>query len=321
MAILTALSFEHASELLASYDLELSELSPLSAGSVNSNFFVQAKRRNGESISLFARIFEEQESDGAEFELLLNERLYQSDILVAAPLRKMDGGLYCLHNNKPFAVYRRLSGEVSCQARVNAARCFAVGRSLAQVHVADLRGLALNPSRFGFEQIAERLERVRASQREDLVAAVERLTSDSQRIFAARDSGLPLGLIHGDLFRDNVLLNGNEVSGLLDFESASLGPYVYDLMVAVLAWCYGAEFDVDLVRAMISGYETMRPLSKRERDALVTEGCVACIRFATTRLTDFSLRVPPGDVPGRDYGRFFARQDALESGVLERALT
>lgn len=320
MAILTVLTFEHAFELLASYDLELIELSPLSAGSVNSNFFLQAKRKDGEAISLFARIFEEQGNAGAEFELLLNERLYETDISVASPIRRKDGGLCCLHEGKPFALYRRVSGEVTCQARVNVARCFAVGQSLAQVHCADIRGLELKPSRFGFEQIRERLERVRAAGRDELVAAVERLAADCERISALRDTDLPTGLIHGDLFRDNVLLSDDTVSGLLDFESASLGPYVYDLMVTILAWCFGDAFDLELVRAMVRGYETIRPLSKKERDALVTEGCVACIRFASTRLTDFTLRVPCGATPGRDFRRFFARQDALESGVLVRAL-
>jgi homoserine kinase type II len=103
---------------------------------------------------------------------------------------------------------------------------------------------------------------------------------------------------------------------LLDFESASAGVFVYDLMVCVHAWCYGDRFDVALVRAMIDGYRQERPLSAAELAALAPQGALAALRFATTRLTDFSLRAPPGQAPARDYRRFLARLDALENGLL-----
>jgi homoserine kinase type II len=320
MAILTALSFSDADSLLRPYGLVLQALTPLSAGSVNSNFFLTVCGSDGRSRHCFARIYEEQASQGAEFELKLNLVLSENGIPVAMPLHKQDGSLFSLFGGKPFAVYERIDGEVSCQVKVNEARCRAVGKALAQVHCADLQQLSLNPSRFGFPQIRERLEVVRASRRASLEPAVARLVADCTRLEGRRNPNLPQGLIHGDLFRDNVLLFGDEVSGLLDFESASLGCFAYDLMVTILAWCFDQKFELDLMRALFLGYSSVRPLSRAERDALVTEGSVACVRFATTRLTDFSLRVPEGEPPHRDYRRFFARQDALEGGILEPIL-
>ena len=145
---------------------------------------------------------------------------------------------------------------------------------------------------------------------------------------AARSpSSLPSGLIHGDLFRDNVLWQ--EVSdgtsstadnptllALLDFESASAGVFIYDVMVCVHAWCYGSGFDLSLVRALLRGYGQERALEPEERAGLVHQGALAALRFATTRLTDFSLRAPPGQPPARDFRRFLQRLEALESGVL-----
>jgi Ser/Thr protein kinase RdoA (MazF antagonist) len=170
------------------------------------------------------------------------------------------------------------------------------------------------------EQIRERLKRVEDSGRPGLQEPVLRLRRDCARLEGERHQNLPMGLIHGDLFRDNVLLEGNEVCALLDFESASYGCFAYDLMVTVLAWCFGDALAEGLVAELLRGYLSVRSLSEAERGALVTEGAFACVRFATTRLTDFSLRVAEGETPGRDFRRFFLRQDALETGVLTRIL-
>jgi homoserine kinase type II len=269
----------------------------------------------------FARIYEEQAESGARFELLLNEALFSASIPVARPLRLRDGSLCTAHDGKPFAMYERLQGEVMCQKGVTPAIARSVGRALAQVHEAPLGTLEVGPSRFGFDGIRARLVRVSSSGRDDLTAAVDRLGELANRLERERPSDLPQGLIHGDLFRDNVLISEEEVAGLLDFESASLGPFVYDLMVTLLAWCFGDGLDPALSRAMVEGYLGVRQLSPEERAAMVIEGSVACLRFATTRLTDFSLRVPAGERPGRDYSRFFERLDALQGGELDAALS
>lgn len=323
MALLTPLSSEHAKALLTGYGLELTSLTPLAAGSVNSNFFLEARRSANASSSserFFARIYEEQGAAGATFELLLNEALDRVDIPVARPVRRLDGSLFATHEGKPFALYERLNGEVTCQKLVTPARARSVGAALARVHSAPLGDLEVGPSRFDFDGIIERLGRVRASGRKDLLPAVERLEALTHRLRHERPKDLPEGLIHGDLFRDNVLISGDEVVGLLDFESASRGSFVFDLMVTLLAWCFGDKLDAELVRAMVEGYVSVRPLTPQEREALLIEGSVACARFATTRLTDFSLRVPAGEKPGRDFGRFFARLAALEEGELDAAL-
>jgi homoserine kinase type II len=128
---------------------------------------------------------------------------------------------------------------------------------------------------------------------------------------------VPTGVIHGDLFRDNVLFQGDDIAALLDFESASHGPLVFDLMVTILAWCYREAFDAALVHALLSAYVRRRPLERAERAALPVEGALACLRFATTRITDFSMRAPAGTPPLRDYRRFLARLEALEHGMLD----
>jgi len=320
MARLTELSPADAAPLLREFDLDLAALTPLDAGSVNSNFLVET----GDGQSYFARLYEEQGPDGADFEFRVNAALAQAGLPVATPLPARGGRCHVLHAGKPFSVYTRVHGEILCQKRVTPPVAHALGRALAGVHTAALGDLELPESRFGFAQIEERLDRVLGSGRTDLAPAASQVRALARRIQGARQNGLPSGLIHGDLFRDNALVDpsapSEPIRALLDFESACRGPYVYDLMVTILAWCFGDELDLGLTRALVDGYQAVRPLSPLERASLVSEGSVACVRFATTRLTDFSLRVPAGAQPKRDYRRFLERLDALESGALDQAL-
>jgi homoserine kinase type II len=127
-----------------------------------------------------------------------------------------------------------------------------------------------------------------------------------------RDRALPAGLVHGDLFRDNVLWTGDRVAALLDFESAFRGPLAYDLAVLVLSWCYADAFEPDLARAMVRSYESVRPLEPIEKRALYTEMRFGALRFTITRITDYSMRGGEGRVM-KDWRRFLARLDALEA--------
>jgi homoserine kinase type II len=91
-------------------------------------------------------------------------------------------------------------------------------------------------------------------------------------------------------------------------------------MVCVLAWCFGDGFELDRAGALLAGYHARRPLSDKERSALPIEGAIASLRFAVTRITDFSMRAAPGEPPLRDYRRFLARLDELEASRLAPAI-
>lgn len=320
MARLTALSFTDATRLLAAYGLTLEELTPLEAGSVNSNFLLRASGGD-----YFARLYEEQGPSGADFEFRVNQCMVDAGLPAARPVPAKGGQFHILHAGKPFSLYERVSGEVLCQKLVTPAVAHSLGQALAGVHQMPLGDVQVPESRFGFEQIEERLDRVLGSGRTDLAQAASQVRALARRIRGARSTELPGGLIHGDLFRDNALVEPGDaperIVALLDFESACRGPYVYDLMVTLLAWCYGDTLDPALARALVAGYESVRPLSAAEKVSLVSEGAVACVRFATTRLTDFSLRVPEGTPPQRDYRRFLDRLVALEAGALDQALS
>lgn len=312
MALLTPLPKPAAQKLVEHYGLVLSEIEALRAGSVNSNFrLVDSTGRQ-----FFLRIYEEQDEAGAAREVDLLGRLGARGVPTARPVPGPDGQWLREYAGKPVALFDWVDGTIVCQKQVTPERAARIGSALAEVHGTECGLLAAG--RFRIEDLEKRLDFIEESARAELAAAARDIRSRLRRYAAERNPGLPQGLIHGDLFRDNVLWREGEVCALLDFESASRGPFAYDLAVTLMAWCYGDEFEQALVSAMVEGYEQIRPLSPEERSGFTAEARIAALRFATTRITDFSMRAPEGSTPARDYRRFLARFDAIERGALER---
>ncbi len=314
MARLTPLPLEDARRIGAVYGLEIAEVDALAAGSVNSNFRLSTVGGR----AFFGRIYEEQGARGAWSEAELSHALAEAGVPTPAPLELVEGGYIAEHAGKPVAIYPWIDGTILCQTRVDAAAAAAVGAALAHMHGSGVR--VAGEGRFRVADVEARLARIEREAPADLAVAVPLIRERLEHYAPLRDRDLPQGLIHGDLFRDNVLWSGGRILALIDFESAARGAYAYDVMATLLAWCYGDGFEPELVRALLSGYHAVRPLEKRELDALPVEGAIACLRFATTRITDFAMRAPPGQPPVRDYRRFLARLVALENGAIDDAV-
>lgn len=317
------MTLAEARAALHGYDLDIVDVQALGAGSVNSNFSVRA--RSGERF--FLRVYEEQGFDGAEAELTVIRELAAAGVPTPAPRRQRLGGYVSRHQGKPVAIHPWVDGTILCFGRVTPAAAKAVGKALARVHLCTPSLSRVPAGRFGLEGLRERLAHV--DRTDPRYATVTGRIRERLEYHALRSpSSLPSGLIHGDLFRDNVLWHEHEsevgsragsppeLVALLDFESASAGVFIYDLMVCVHAWCYGSRFEPGLVRALLAGYQSERTIEPEEHAALTHQGALAALRFATTRLTDFSLRAPPGQPPARDFRRFLDRLEQIENGVL-----
>jgi homoserine kinase type II len=308
VAVLTRIEAAEAAALLQAYGFgTLHSIEGIPAGSVNSNFALKAGGQR-----LFLRIYEEQALEGARGETRMLDRLAGAGVPTPCPCRRVDGELVSVVQGKPAALFPWVEGDMRCQAGVTPGHARAVGEALAKVHLAA-QGEARGVGRFRYEDLSGRLARIAESKDPELAPKVPVLRASLDRAHADRDRSLPSGIVHGDLFRDNVLWTADDrIAALLDFESAFDGTYAFDLMVTMLAWCTGAALDASLARAMCEGYESVRSLAESERRGLWAEATFAALRFTITRITDYAMRTgAEGPRVVKDWKRFQKRYDDL----------
>ncbi len=319
MAALTHLSLSDARALLSAYDPEalpgplatLNSVVPVLSGTVNSSYALEFGIRR-----CFVRIYEEQDDEGARGEARRLQHLAARGVRTPAPVVRRDGTFVGSVHGKPVVLFPWRDGHMRCLASVTAEDARRVGVALGELHVAG-RDAPRGPGRFEPKDLEARLDRLAGVPFPEIAGQAEPLRAKLAYWNARRDSSLPRGLAHGDLFRDNVLWHDDgTISALLDFESAASGVLAYDLMVTLLAWSFRDTLDASVAGALVGGYEEVRPLSRNERTGLLAEGCVAAIRFTITRLTDSELRAAEAGVAPRrdkDWRRFALRLATLEA--------
>ncbi|WXB12760.1 homoserine kinase [Pendulispora albinea] len=274
---------------------------------MNTNYRVETSRDPARPY--FLRIYEEQAIDGARLEAETLLHLASRGVPCTAPILRLDGERIGQLAGKPAALFAWCDGTMRCQASVSVRDAWQVGAALARIHVAGGERWSGRAGRFGPAELRLRLPRIAAASDPTLAAWAEPLGRALDANEARRRKDLPKGLVHGDLFRDNILWDeAGAITTLLDFESAFVGTFAFDLMVTILSWCVGDALRPELARAMVSGYESVRELTLEERDGLYGEACYAALRFSITRITDFAMRANTL----KDYRRFIMRYQTLE---------
>ena len=210
---------------------------------------------------------------------------------------------------KCLSLYKFIDGHARTADALTLGQIENAGRVLADLHVIGKGYKKGIDNRFSFERVADVYQEVR-----------DRLPSYFKRIMRTLDEEvaylehylewkLPKGIIHGDLFLDNIMFRGEKVVGVLDFEAASRGKYIFDLATAVNALCFdGERYDLKRFEALIGGYESLRTLSLAEWDAFPNELRFSALRFTVTRLNDFFLRpVDESQRVNKDFREFYER--------------
>lgn len=305
MALYTPLSLADAQALAARFDRNAIAVHGIKGGSVNSNHRLDLD----DGKQLFVRIYEEQDEAGARRDVQLARALVAAGVRTPEPLRTRDGDDIALHAGKGVALVPWVNGTMRCQASARPEDLHQVGQALASLHLARLP--AAGPSRFDERGLLARCDRIAEGPDPVLSSWADPLRAWIREVSQRRVAACPTGVIHGDVFRDNVLFDGPTLAAILDFESASDGPYAFDLAVTLLAWCFGDDFDPKLARALVAGYQSIRPLEAPEKAGLFYEAHFASLRFATTRITDYAMRAGDGTNVTKDYRRFLFRMGRL----------
>jgi len=304
MAVYTDVTAEDLGRFLAAYDLgELLSYKGIAEGVENSNFLVHTGRGH-----YILTLYERRVAEGdLPFFLGLMEHLAARGITCPQPVKNQDGKVLGRLAGKPAAVVTFLDGMWI--RRPSAAHCAALGEALAGLHLAGAdfpmrrdNALSVAGWRQLYKNCRERAHNVERNLETLVAAELEVLEREWPR-------GLPQGVIHADLFPDNVFFLADRLSGLIDFYFACTDTLVYDVAICLNAWCFESDhsYNVTKGRALLAGYAKVRPLSQPEWDMLPLFARGAALRFLLTRLVDW-LDVPPGALVRPKDPREYARK-------------
>ncbi len=282
MAVFTKVSEADLVAWLHDYSLgQLLELQGIASGIENTNYFVTTS--NGRFV---LTLFEILSADELPFYLNLMAHLARHGIPCPNPVANRSNQFLGMLNGKPACIVSRLNGK--SVTAPNDAQCAAIGAMLGQMHIAGLSFSENMPNPRSAAWRAATAPLVRPFLDESQAALLE----SELALHARQDwTSLPQGLIHADLFRDNVLLEENRVGGLIDFYFACSDALLYDLAITVNDWCTNVNGTLDAAKAqtMLRAYYAVRPLLDREQDAWPLLLRAAALRFWLSRLFDKHL--------------------------------
>ena len=290
MAVYTDVSAEDLAKFLADYDLgELLSYKGIAEGVENSNFIVHT-RRGYFILTLYEKRVA---ASDLPFFLALMEHLASRGLTCPQPVRNKAGNAAGTLAGRPAAIVTFLEGM--WLRRSSPGHCAAVGTALAQLHVAGADFAMRRKNTLSVEGWRTLYNGV--SQKGDVLqpGLCDTIATELEFLEQAWPRDLPQGVIHADLFPDNVFFLGDKLSGLIDFYFACTDTLAYDVAVCLNAWCFESDhsYNVTKGRNLLQAYARGRPLSRAEWAALPLLARGAALRFLLTRLVDW-LNVPRG---------------------------
>jgi homoserine kinase type II len=290
MAVYTDVPTEALASFLAGYDIgELLSYKGIAEGVENSNFLVHTGAGH-----FILTLYEKRVAVAdVPFFLALMEHLAARGITCPQPVKTRNGETLGTLCGRPAAVVTFLDGM--WMRRPDAGHCAAVGEAVARMHLAgaDFAGkrrnaLSVEGWRPLFEQAQDRADAVQPGLRAIIAEELGFLEKNWPR-------GLPAGVIHADLFPDNVFFLADRLSGLIDFYFACTDTLAYDVAICLNAWCFEPDHSYNVTKGqnLLGAYLKTRALSDAELAALPLLARGAAMRFLLTRLVDW-LNVPAG---------------------------
>ena len=297
MAVYTEVSDDELDRFVAEYDIgRVTSFKGIADGVENSNYLLQT-----DAGTFILTIYEKRVNPrDLPFFLGLMDHLAARDIPCPTPVHGRDGEALREVAHKPAAIVSFLEG-VWPKGRTPQ-HCAKLGEAVARMHVAgsdfsirrenDLRVMAWRPL---FESCRSRADEVTAGLEAEIAQELDHLEMEWPE-------KLPDGVIHADLFPDNVFFLGNKLSGIIDFYFACNDWFAYELAICLNAWCFEPDhqFNITKAKQLLSSYRKVRPFSDTELAALPLLARGATMRFLLTRLYDVLNRVDGALVRPKD---------------------
>ncbi|MDP6706810.1 MAG: homoserine kinase [Alphaproteobacteria bacterium] len=304
MAVYTEVSDDELTDFVDQYDIgEVVACKGIAEGVENSNFLLQTEG------DLYILTIYEKRVSAADlpFFLGLLEHLAARGVPCPTPLHGRDGAVLRTLAGKPAAIVTFLKGN--WPRRPQPQHCAEVGAALARMHLAGLDFEMPRANDLSLEGWRQLIEATRARADEVGAGLADEITSEFDDLAAHWPVGLPSGVIHADLFPDNVFFLHEHLSGLIDFYFACNDSLAYDLAVCLNAWCFerGTEFNITKARRLLRGYREVREIEPAELEALPRLARGAALRFLLTRLYDWLNRVDGALVKPKDPLEYLAK--------------
>ena len=290
MAVYTDITEDDLRNFLTQYDTgSLTSYKGIAEGVENSNFLLHTTKE-----PLILTLYEKRvEKNDLPFFLGLMQHLAAKGLSCPLPLPRRDGELLGELSGRPAALISFLEGM--WLRKPEAKHCREVGKALAAMHLAGEgfeikrpNALSVEGWKMLWDKSEDRADEVEKGLRDEIRPELDYLAA-----YWPKD--LPAGVIHADLFQDNVFFLGDELSGLIDFYFACNDLLAYDVSICLNAWCFEKDgaYNVTKGKALLEGYQSVRPMSEAELEALPLLARGSALRFFLTRLYDW-LTTPEG---------------------------
>jgi len=284
MAVYTTVDDIALATFLSAYDLgDILSFAGIAEGVENSNYLLRTTKAH-----YILTLYEKRvDVDDLPFFMELMTHLASKGMNCPLPVASRDGRILQQLEGRPCAIFSFLDGTSSRYP--NREKCQALGQSLAEFHlnansITQSRQNALGPASWKplLDSVGKRVDEI-APQMQSMVK--DQLNS----ILDAWPQNLPRGIIHADLFPNNVLFIGDTLTGVIDFYFACEDILAYDLGICLNSWCFDADgsFNLTKSRSLINGYQAVRPLNEREIAAVPVLAAGSAMRFFLTRLYDW----------------------------------
>lgn len=287
MSVYTQVTRSQLDQFFCAYALgEVISFEGIEDGINNTNYFVETTQGR-----FVLTLFETLTAGELPYFIKLLSHLVKHHIPCPEPQPDRKANILRELNNKPAAVFKRLSGIATTSPSIE--QCQEIGKQLANVHCCTQNHVFPITNNHDLNGRLTLLNKIDAR-----LSATDRTLINDELLFqaAGTSANLPQGVIHADLFRDNVLFVDNRLSGILDFYSACTGALLFDIAITANDWCCeNGDINPDKMTALLLAYESLRPLEHKEKQHWQTMLRAAALRFWLSRL-EHQLYPRPGDL-------------------------
>ncbi|WP_435150608.1 homoserine kinase [Candidatus Pelagibacter bacterium nBUS_44] len=287
MAVYTKINKKDIVSINDQYEIEkITHFKGIKKGIENTNYLLKTKKNK-----FILTIFEKRVSNKEiPFFMRLMETLNNSNINCPKPLKSKNGSVLIKLKNKKACIVSFINGKD--KIKLNLKNCFEIGKVIANIHEITKNIKISRKNSMGIKELEPLLKRIKFKSKK--FANLQKfLTNNLKEIKKNWPSKLPQGVIHGDLFIDNIFFNKDKLSGVIDFYFAANDYFMYEIAICINALCFDfkkSKFIINKqkVKNLIKGYESIKKISLKEKKSLNILCRGAAIRYLLTRLYDYS---------------------------------